>query len=122
MRRPIFIMLCLSLLTLWAPRPAAAQECGPAVKYVYMRSYGFVPDRQYICGGQTVVLINATGNYVSFNYRDYLNREVLISNLRLGGYTILSAPTQIYNVWTYGRYGYKLVNGEVRSGMAPDSY
>ena len=122
MRSTFLALICLCLATLAAPRAATAAGCGPGVKIVYIWSSGYIPDKQYICAGQQVALVNNSGTYVSFKYRDAYNREIAISNLRPGSYIWVDAATTIYAGSTYGRYGHPITDGQVLWGMAPDSY
>lgn len=123
MRRQ-FMIIGLTLLASLATVRAHAAECGPNTKVVKIKPRAFVPDVQYLCGGQTVVLYNETGNnqYVSFKYRDAYNQEKTVTYLRQGAGIQLNAATSIYSVETYGRYGYWIPNGRILWGMAPDSY
>ncbi|MFZ3581159.1 hypothetical protein ACOI1H_03180 [Loktanella sp. DJP18] len=121
MRRHLMI-IGLTLLASLAPIRAHAAECGPNTKIVKIKPHAFVPDLQYLCGGQSVVLYNETGNSVSFKYRDAYNQEKTITNLRHGSGIQLYAATTVYSVVTYGRSGYGIPNGRMLWGMAPDSY
>ena len=122
--RRYFMIIGLTLMASLAPIAASAAECGPGTKVVKIKPRAFVPDVQYLCGGQSVVVYNETGNYleVSFKYRDAYNQERIVTRLPQGASIRLYAATSIYLVETYGRYVYRIPNGQVLCGMAPDSY
>ena len=121
MRRPVAILICL-LATLVTPLRATAADCGPATKYVTVWNTGLLPDVQYMCGGQVTILVNRNDNYITFNYQDSLGRAYQAPWIRPGGWVTISGATPLYNIKTYGRYGYSLLPAEIKWGTAPDAY
>ena len=116
-----FFTICLTMLTLLTPAPVAAADCGPSVKIVQMRRFAFVPDTQWMCGGQAVAIVNGHNEYITVQYLDALGRQIDTPWIRPGSYFWVYAPTTMI-ARTYGRYTYNLKNGVVKLGMAPDSY
>ena len=119
--------LCLPLLALIAvlslPETASAANCGPNTKIMVIEKYGLVPDLQYICSGQTVVIYNRSGTDISFKYVDRYGRQYSTPRIRYGYTITLDAATSLWDVRTYGLWSnYYLMSAEIRNGTAPDSY
>jgi hypothetical protein len=125
--RKLMIQFCFGLITLLIPSLASAQTCGTATKIMRIERYAFVPDVQHTCFGDQVAIYNASGKYISFEYKDIIGRKSYITGLANGSYIWLYSSTDIKNVRGYdksnstGSY-YDLKDGEIRSGLAPDSY
>ena len=47
----------------------SAADCGPSTKIMRIEKYAFVPDVQYMCCSQPVVVYNVSGRYMSFSYK-----------------------------------------------------
>ena len=101
----------------------SAADCGPSTKIMRIEKYAFVPDVQYMCCSQPVVVYNVSGRYMSFTYKVLYGRTTSESNLRSGSYIWLYSPTSIYNVrYYYNREYTYLTDEEVKSGTGPDSH
>ena len=121
MRRALFLTIGLTLLSLLPPTPVSAADCGPGVKIVQMRRFGFVPETQWMCSGQAVAIVNGHNEYITVQYWDASGPQIDTPWIRPGSYFWVYAPTTMI-ARTYGRYTYNLKNGVVKLGMAPDSY
>ncbi|SEN57460.1 hypothetical protein SAMN04488003_12162 [Loktanella fryxellensis] len=112
---PCLIALCLTA------GAATAQSCGPQNdKIITIEPRGLVPDIMYFCDGQGVRLLNNAGRAVTFMYRDSAGVNRTYSSLANG--QSVGTFTWATTLWNIRTSQVNIEGGEVRKGMAPNSY